>query len=623
MSERYHATAALVRAEHSLRENAAQWSVYTSDGDQVVLAGPGSGKTHVLAAKVARLLADDIAPPQGVACLTYNNECVREFRARLRRLGVADIHNVVVTTVHRFCLRQVLLPFARLAESTFPENPVVASEAQQADLLNACVESVLGRNRAAWSVPPWELGGRVHRHRVRSLERAGPGWEAEGRAVRAVITRYEKALREKGLMDFEMMVLDATTLIRTHGWVREMLRSKFPVLVVDEYQDLGVALNEMLVTLATTAGVRLIAVGDPDQSIYGFTGTEPRLLRALGERLEVVPTRLRFNYRSGRTIVRASTLVLGEARDYEARVPHAGEIFFHERADGLDEQAAFVCGELVSEIRARHERTALGDIAVLYPTAREGTAVALAAERFGLPVQRVDTGAPYRKTPFTRWLEDCAAWCATRPGVVDGVLTDPQAVPSFRALVMGWGTTVLLNRQLPPSLLEAHRLALADTLFAAKDASQPLVDWLAHLGDGFVERFLPNESTYDDVRGQFTALLRESEEGALANATVRSFGRQVGDPNVLNLVTLHSAKGLEFDSVILVGLEEGVLPRWGVRSDDDLVEARRVFYVGLTRARREVHVTYSGFTQNAYGRRFVNGPSRFVLELQERLKSGT
>jgi DNA helicase-2/ATP-dependent DNA helicase PcrA len=202
------------------------------------------------------------------------------------------------------------------------------------------------------------------------------------------------------------------------------------------------------------------------------------------------------------------------------------------------------------------------------------------------------------------------------------VLTHTEVVPSFRVLVTGWGTTVLLNRQLAPGVIEAHRLALADTLFAAKDASQPLADWLAHLRDGFVERFLPSDSTYDDVRGQFAGLLRESAEGALANATLRSFGRQVGDPHVLNLVTLHSAKGLEFDSVILVGLEEGVLPRWGAGSDDDLVEARRVFYVGLTRARHEVHVTYSGFTKNAYGRRFINGPSRFVLELQERLESG-
>ena len=100
----------------------------------------------MVAAKVAHMLANDVAPPQAIACVTYNNECVREFRDRLRRLGVADGHNVTVTTVHGFCLRHVLLPFARLAESSFPDDPVVATEEQRADLLKrAAVEGCVPR----------------------------------------------------------------------------------------------------------------------------------------------------------------------------------------------------------------------------------------------------------------------------------------------------------------------------------------------------------------------------------------------------------------------------------------------------------------------------------------------
>jgi DNA helicase-2/ATP-dependent DNA helicase PcrA len=102
--------------------------------------------------------------------------------------------------------------------------------------------------------------------------------------------------------------------------------------------------------------------------------------------------------------------------------------------------------------------------------------------------------------------------------------------------------------------------------------------------------------------------------------TVGVFGGQAGSPDHLNLITLHSAKGLEFDVVILMGLEQGKIPSWRAETDAARREARRLFYVGLTRARHEVHMTYSGWTENRFGRRFVRGPSEFLVEVQERLR---
>jgi DNA helicase II / ATP-dependent DNA helicase PcrA len=193
----------------------------------------------------------------------------------------------------------------------------------------------------------------------------------------------------------------------------------------------------------------------------------------------------------------------------------------------------------------------------------------------------------------------------------------------LRSLVSAWGTNVLMNRQLAREALDAQRLLLADVLFESVGEAEPLSRWLTRMTTGFIQHALPADSTYDDVRGQLRRLIEASTEGALRTATIRSFGRQRGDRQVLNLVTLHSAKGLEFDSVVLLGLEEGVLPRWDAKTRDALTEARRLFYVGLTRARREVHMTYSGFTINGKGQRFDNGPSRFIAELQRRLRAAT
>src|SRR5262249_38681400 len=113
-------------AAEDLRDNPGQWRVYESRGHCVVLAGPGSGKTKVITTKLARILAEDVRPPRHVACITYSNECARELRRRLKRLGVDDRSRAFIGTVHSFCLQQVLRPFAHLAGSSFPSPLTVA-----------------------------------------------------------------------------------------------------------------------------------------------------------------------------------------------------------------------------------------------------------------------------------------------------------------------------------------------------------------------------------------------------------------------------------------------------------------------------------------------------------------
>jgi DNA helicase II / ATP-dependent DNA helicase PcrA len=113
------------------------------------------------------------------------------------------------------------------------------------------------------------------------------------------------------------------------------------------------------------------------------------------------------------------------------------------------------------------------------------------------------------------------------------------------------------------------------------------------------------------------------DNGKLKELTVAGLGGQAGSPDHLNLITLHSAKGLEFDVVVMMGLEQGRMPSWAAKTADSKREPRRLFYVGLTRSRHEVHITFSGFTINRQGRRFDNGPSEFVIEVAKRLKEGS
>jgi superfamily I DNA/RNA helicase len=154
-------------------------------------------------------------------------------------------------------------------------------------------------------------------------------------------------LRGAGLIDFDDMMLIGLALVESHDWVRRALAAKFPILAVDEYQDLGVPLHRMVMSLCFQAGVRLFAVGDADQSIYGFTGAKPELLTQLSERKDVTAVTLPFNYRSAPEIVAAGQAALGEQRGYSSKTTSKGIVDFHYFENGLEEQANAIIEELI------------------------------------------------------------------------------------------------------------------------------------------------------------------------------------------------------------------------------------------------------------------------------------
>ncbi|MGH9463564.1 MAG: ATP-dependent helicase [Vicinamibacteria bacterium] len=593
---------AYLDAAEDLRGNPGQWQAYESRGHCVILAGPGSGKTKTLTIKMARMVHEDVKPPRGIACITYNSECARELMHRLERLGIGQAPNVFVGTVHSFCLRHVLMPYARLGGLALPRALAVASGREQEVLFEQALGEEIGADERPSS---WKA--RVDEYRRTHLDRDDPAW-LEHPQLASLIERYEAKLRAKELIDFDDMIFGGLALVEKHEWVRRAIRARFPILVVDEYQDLGVPLHRLVMSLCFGSGVRLLAVGDPDQSIYGFAGARPALLRELAGRDDVEAVQLRFNYRSGKTIVAAAEAALGEPRGYEARGSSIGTVDFYECPAGLEEQADRICREIIPEALRRRPGCVLGDIAVLYIDRNDGEVIARKVAEHGMKAVRLDRGAPYPKTPLTRWLEDCARWCAR--GWRDG---DPR----LSAIT---GTWLGFNQRVRPEQgRELLKREIVRFLFGHRRGEQELGDWLHDLEAGCLKRCLDAEPTLRDERETYAQLVRACRKGgALSGMTVGGLGGLAGASDHLNLITLHSAKGLEFDVVIIMGLEQGRLPHWSVSAGGKW-EPRQLFYVGLTRARHEVHMTYSGWTENRFGRRFSRGPSEFVLEVRRRL----
>jgi DNA helicase-2/ATP-dependent DNA helicase PcrA len=588
-------------AVEQLRQNPGQWKAYNSTDHCVVTAGPGSGKTKTLAVKIAKLLIEEIRKPRGLACITYSAECARELKSRLERLGVHESKYVFVGTVHSFCLRELVIPYAVLGGINIPDHFKIALTTEQAALFERAVSIEISADE-----PPWQWRTRMDEYRRTRLDRDTAGW-TEDEQIAALILRYEKLLRREGMIDFDDMVLIGLRLVESHEWVRRAIHAKYPAIVVDEYQDLGVPLHRIVSRLCFTAGSRLFAVGDPDQSIYGFTGARPELLRELADSAKVEHIRLPFNYRSGPTIVRASEFALGEERGYQARGSATGTVDFHERPAGLEDQAEFICRDLIPASMKRRGGLSLGDIAVLYLDRNDGDVIARKAEQYGLPSLRIDRGAPYPKTPLTRWLEDCAAWCAG--GWIAGS-------PRLSTILLRWGS---ISGQ-PRSFHAAGRAQLIEFLLSHRDRKTLLRDWLSSFSDDFLSAAIDADPKMRDERDALATVVKAcGAEGDIGGWTIELFAGQGGSPENLNLITLHSAKGLEFRVVIIMGMEQGRIPRWDA-GDQSKREQRRLFYVGLTRSKEEVHLTYSGWTMNQYGRRFTNGPSEFLQEVRLRLE---
>jgi DNA helicase-2/ATP-dependent DNA helicase PcrA len=352
-------------------------------------------------------------------------------------------------------------------------------------------------------------------------------------------------------------------------------------------------------------------VGDPDQSVYGFTGADGALLNELAPYLGVEPVRLRLNYRSAGEIIRASEITLGEVRGYQAHDDtRQATIGFHECPEGFPEQVGRIARDIIPAALAGREGRHLGDIAILYRTASLGTAVAEALDQEGYDYVRIDNAAPYGRCELTSWIEDCAAWCAGGWR---------SARPALAGLIDRWTTFCRMPRRSAAARVESARLT--GFLWARRVPTKPAGEFVEELHTAFHGTLLRDEPSLADQLEQAERMAAAlAPSGEMADLDLAALGTRHGSPSRLNLLTLHSAKGTEYEVVIMPGLDRGSFP-WNDEKAAQARESRRLFYVGLTRARDEVHLLYSGWVRTKSGRRWELGPSPFIAELMERLET--
>lgn len=561
----------------SLRANPGQWAAYESTGNCVILAGPGSGKTKTITIKIARMLAEDVHSPRRIACITYSNACVSELRSRMRQLKIKQESRLLLSSVHSFCLTELVQPYGKLAGLQMPDRIMVATPSQSRDVFKRAQINVLGSEQRS------SFRTACDRLRRTILDRTSAEWFSWDARQTAVVEAYEADLFARGLIDFDGLLLAGVKLVEDYVWIRRVVKAKFPVIVIDEYQDLGLPLHRMVLALMHKANVRILAVGDPDQSIYGFTGANPALLGSLALLQNVEVIRLKLNYRCAEKIITASTSLLPAPAEFMSHDGRAGLIQIYKVEQAISGQAQYALSTLVPDLLKNNPNWRSGDIAFLYPTKNEGIAIARSADALRLQYFRADNGSPLKRSRLIDWLVAAAQWCGG--GWANGQVSLEQILRSWQQM-----------RRPPVSDREARedRKRLVSSLFAMRDGNIRLHSWLTTLYDLVLKAAMAREPGLADEEDNLLELLSAcSPAGELSSYTVEIFGNQGKDPDRLNFMTLHGSKGLEFQAVIMVGLEEGNFPSSMVRSEEGMSEALRLFYVGLTRAKSQVHLLFN------------------------------
>jgi len=613
-------------------------------GPLVVVAGAGSGKTRVLTRRIAHLLATGDAAPWEILAITFTNKAADEMRRRVAALVGPRAEHMWVSTFHSACLRMLRVHAGRLG---YDRAFTVYDDLDSRRLIEI-VETELGLDTK--HLPPRAVAAAIGQAKAelvndeRFKEEAEWAGEPLQRRIADVYSGYQRHLKGANAMDFDDLLFRAVEVLQRTENVLESYRKRFRHILVDEYQDTNRAQHELVALLGREHG-NVTVVGDSDQSVYRWRGADiSNILEFEASFPSATTILLEQNYRSTQTILDAANAVIAKNA---VRRPkrlftegETGERICRYRADDEHDEASFVAGEIL-RLRAA-EGVGFGDVAVFYRTNAQSRVV---------EEQLVRAGVPYKVIGGTRFydrkeIRDMLAYLR--------VIANPDDEISFRRIVnvpkRGIGPTSVfrlsaaaasegtsIGRQLEraeaaglsgKALRGAQELAalLAELRVAASEHPPgELVELVAkrtgyldelaaertHEAEGRIENIAELTGVADEYESltellETVALVSDSDE--LEEATSR-----------VSLMTLHTAKGLEFAVVFLVGMEEGIFPHARTLGEpEELEEERRLCYVGITRAKRFLYVTHA-WTRSLWGRTRPAMPSRFVSELPDAL----
>lgn len=625
------------------------------NGPLLVFAGAGSGKTRTLTHRIAYLIGECGVPPGAILAVTFTNKAAGEMRERVEQLIGQKARGMWIGTFHSICARLLREHAPAIGRS---HNFTICDEDDRLALLKRVLAEL---NVDATAFPPRQLAWRIsdYKNELIDPERAailaGDRPTPPVKVLLEVYRRYQALLRANDAMDFDDLIMAAVVLLRENEEVRHRLQQRFAYVLVDEYQDINRAQYEW-VRILTAEHRNLCVVGDDDQSIYGWRGARVEIILEFEDDFpDAKVVKLERNYRSTGAVLAVANAVIANNTGRRAKKLRpqgaAGEpVVLHVAGNEQDE--AWYVADMI-EHSVRHEHRSHGDHAVLYRTNSQSRIFEQVFASRRLPYTIIGGTRFYDR----REVRDIIAYLRVIQNPADEVAL--VRILNVPARGIGDKTVAMLrDRARAENLPLSQVLAIAavDHGFLptrARVAVEGFCELLTGLRAKAAEMPAHQliQAVVDDT-GYAEALRQEGgieassrlenidELLTVATETVELLGRGdlaaflehvslVSDVDDLNssadkvvLMTLHSAKGLEFDVVFMVGLEEGLFPHErSAGNHQQIEEERRLCYVGMTRARQRLYLTRA-WRRTLRGNTMMPEPSRFVGEVPAELLSG-
>ena len=624
-------------------------AVEHTDGPLLIMAGAGSGKTKVLTCKIANLLAHDVAP-WSILAITFTNKAATEMRERVARLIGEGAKDVWLSPFHSSCARFL----RREIEATdiYKRNFVIYDSSDSQVVIKDCLKEL---NLDPKQYAPNAIQNAISNAKNQLMGPKAMERDAENffqKKVAEVYKSYARKLRTNNALDFDDLLMVSVVLLEENEEIRTKYQRRFKYILVDEYQDTNGAQYQLTKILAAQHH-NLCVVGDADQSIYGWRGADIRNIMDFEQDYPESHTiKLEQNYRSTKNILAAANAVIEHninRKKKELWTDNAtGEkLTTYEARDERDE------GQFITTTITKQKtifNASYGDMAILYRTNAQSRVIEETFMRAGIPYTMVgglkfydrkeikdvlaylrviynplDTvslmriiNVPKRGLGATS-LGKIAAYAEEHELTMFDVISNPDALDEIP------GITARVKKPLELFSASIFQFMGYQANMHLDDLIQKVLDESGYLAELKAENKPENESRIENLR-EFIGVARDFEKSE-ETPNLETFLSQLSlvsdidnaemEDDRVTLMTLHSAKGLEFPIVFMIGMEEGLFPHSRTLMDDnEIEEERRTCYVGITRAQRKLYLT-NARQRTIYGKTNAFPPSRFLAEIPE------
>jgi DNA helicase-2/ATP-dependent DNA helicase PcrA len=619
-------------------------AVLTTEGPLLVIAGAGSGKTRVLTYRVAHLLSAIGVKPNEILAITFTNKAAQEMKERVERQLGPVARAIWIMTFHSACGRILRREAERLG---YRSNFTIYDSADQVRLVKLCLEEL---DRDPKRFVPRGIHSQISNAKNQLIgpdEYAARVASFYDQTVADVYSLYQRKMFASNAVDFDDMLMLTVDVLQRFPEARERWAKAFRYVLVDEYQDTNHA-QYVLLKLLAGEHHNLMAVGDPDQSIYAFRGADIRNIMEFERDFpdtKVIP--LEQNYRSTNSILQAANELISHNRERKEKnlwsdLGEGDPVRVVETEDEHAE-ARFVAAETAARI---DEGYSANEIAVVYRTNAQSRVLEDVLVRQGVPYQVIGGPKFYERAE----IKDAVAYLQVLDNPSDAVSLNRIANRPRRGIgdtslgrlatyAEGLGTTLWEATAHPEEAglapastraVRGFRSAMESLQATATDSSvadlvEAVLDRTGYLEALEAERTIEARGRIENLE-ELVGVAREYDaanpEGSLSGflqeislyADTDAIAGEEESGGAVTLMTLHNAKGLEYRAVFMIGLEEGIFPHVRSLEENSLEEERRLAYVGMTRAKERLTLTHA-MRRNLFGRSEANLPSRFLDEI--------